>query len=82
MTWRSRAACLEEDPALFFPIGSSTPALLQIAEAKDICRCCRIAGNCLRWAIESRQDAGVWGGLSADDRRALEVRNALTRRVR
>jgi WhiB family redox-sensing transcriptional regulator len=30
--------------------------------------------ECLRWAIESGQDAGVWGGISDDERRALKRR--------
>ena len=37
MDWRHAAACREVDPELFFPIGNSGPALLQIEEAKQVC---------------------------------------------
>jgi WhiB family redox-sensing transcriptional regulator len=81
MDWRNRAACLDEDPELFFPIGNTGPALLQIEEAKAVCRRCEVTETCLKWAIESGQDAGVWGGLSEDERRALKRRNARARRA-
>lgn len=81
MTWRNGAACLDEDPELFFPIGNTEPALLQIEEAKRICKRCEVIETCLAWAIESRQDAGVWGGLSGDERRALKRRTARARRI-
>ena len=42
MDWRHRAACLTEDPELFFPIGNTGPALMQIAEAKKVCRRCDV----------------------------------------
>ena len=66
MDWRNRAACLDEDPELFFPIGNTGPALQQIEEAKAVCRRCPVMDTCLKWALESGQDAGVWGGLSED----------------
>src|SRR5947208_5568278 len=81
MDWRHRAACLDEDPELFFPIGNTGPALLQIEEAKAVCRRCEVMDTCLRWALETGQDAGVWGGLSEDERRALKRRNARARRA-
>jgi WhiB family redox-sensing transcriptional regulator len=81
MTWRDRAACLDEDPELFFPVGNTGPALLQIEKAKIICRRCEVVDNCLNWAMESGQDAGVWGALSDDERRALKRRNARARRA-
>ena len=81
MDWRDRAACLEEDPELFFPIGNTGPAIMQIEEAKAVCRRCPVMDTCLKWAIESGQDAGVWGGMSEDERRALKRRNARARRA-
>ena len=42
MDWRSRAACLDKDPELFFPVGNTGPALLQIEEAKTVCRSCEV----------------------------------------
>ena len=80
MTWRDRAACLDKDPELFFPIGNTGPALLQIEEAKAVCRRCEVIETCLKLAIDSGQDAGVFGGLSEDQRRSLKRRNARARR--
>jgi len=74
MDWRHEAACREVDPELFFPIGNTGPALLQIEEAKQVCCRCSVMDECLRWAIDSGQDAGVWGGMSEDERRALKRR--------
>src|ERR1700733_10673207 len=79
MDWRHVAACREVDPELFFPIGNSGPALLQIEEAKQVCRRCTAIEDCLRWAIDSGQDAGVWGGMSEDERRALKRRTVRLR---
>jgi len=79
MDWRHRAICRDEDPELFFPVGNSGPALLQAAEAKTVCRRCPVVADCLAWALESGQDAGVWGGMTEDERRALKRRNARTR---
>ncbi|MBV2362690.1 WhiB family transcriptional regulator [Streptomonospora nanhaiensis] len=74
MDWRHHAACRDEDPELFFPIGNSGPAVLQIEEAKAVCRSCPVSAACLRWALETGQDGGVWGGMSEDERRALKRR--------
>jgi WhiB family transcriptional regulator, redox-sensing transcriptional regulator len=79
MDWRHSAVCREEDPELFFPIGNTGPALLQIEEAKAVCRRCPVMEQCLQWALESGQDSGVWGGLSEDERRAMKRRAARNR---
>ncbi|MEU8833687.1 WhiB family transcriptional regulator [Streptomyces sp900116325] len=72
--WRTQAACRGEDPDLFFPIGSTGPALVQTEEAKAVCRGCPVRELCLEWAMEHGQDSGVWGGLGEAERRALKRR--------
>lgn len=72
MDWRTRAACRDVDPELFFPVGTTGPALVQIDQAKGICRTCNVTDECLSWAIDSGQESGVWGGLSEDERRAFK----------
>jgi WhiB family redox-sensing transcriptional regulator len=79
MDWRHRAACLTEDPELFFPVGSTGPAIAQTLEAKKVCARCEVRAECLQWALEQGQDHGVWGGLSEDERRAMKRRNARSR---
>lgn len=63
--------CREEDPELFFPVGNSGPAALQIAEAKAVCRRCPVASECLAWALDTGQEFGVWGGMDEDERKPL-----------
>lgn len=79
--WRHEAACLEVDPELFFPIGNTGPALLQIEEAKAVCRRCDVVETCLRWALDTGQDSGVWGGLSEEERLGLRDAERAARRA-
>jgi WhiB family redox-sensing transcriptional regulator len=72
--WRSLGRCLDEDPDLFFPVGNTGPAVLQVREAKDVCRQCEVREQCLSWALGAHLDDGVWGGLDGDERRALRRR--------
>jgi WhiB family transcriptional regulator, redox-sensing transcriptional regulator len=74
--WRYDANCLDEDPELFFPIGNTGPAVEQESQAKAVCQACPVAETCLEWAINTRQDDGVWGGLSGNERRT-EIRRRL-----
>ncbi|MFJ5266703.1 WhiB family transcriptional regulator [Streptomyces sp. NPDC088387] len=76
---RPRAACADEDPELFFPIGDSGPALIQEEEAKAVCRRCPLMESCLQGALERGEAAGVWGGLSEKERRSLKRRAARQR---
>ena len=69
--WRDHAACGRLDPELFFPISTLGAALPQIEAAKRVCRSCPVRLACLRWALETGQDAGVWGGTTERERRLL-----------
>ena len=82
MDWRHRALCRDEDPELFFPIGNTGPAIVQLEQAKAVCRRCPVTDECLSWALESGQDAGIWGGMGEDERRALKRRGARAARAR
>jgi WhiB family redox-sensing transcriptional regulator len=77
--WRHDAACQGMDGEIFFPIGETGSALLQVEEAKAVCRRCPVVAQCLQWALETGQDAGVWGAKSEDERRAIKRRASRNR---
>ena len=78
--WRANSACRDTDPALFFPVGTTGPALEQIASAKAVCDTCESKDPCLQFALSTNQDSGVWGGTSEEERRKL--RRAYVARLR
>ena len=77
--FRHHAACRDEPPELFFPIGTTGPALLQTEQAKAVCRRCPdwVRNECLVFALEGGIDSGVFGGMSEDERRALKRHDGL-----
>jgi WhiB family transcriptional regulator, redox-sensing transcriptional regulator len=70
MSWRDEAGCLGMDYELFFPLGSTGPAVEQIARAKAVCQDCPVMQECLEWALRTGQ-YGIWGGQTEDERHAL-----------
>lgn len=80
--WRQLAACRDSEPTLFFPVGSTGPALQSIADAKIICAQCSAKEDCLQYALRSNQESGVWGGYAEDERRRLRKRWLAERRRR
>lgn len=69
--WRQHAACRDTNPDLFFPVGTTGPAIEQIAAAKAICAECPAREECLEYALATNQDSGIWGGTSEEERRVL-----------
>ncbi len=69
--WRARSSCLDSDPDVFFPIGSTGQALEQIEAARRICTTCLVSHECLEFALATNQEAGIWGGTTEEDRRRM-----------
>lgn len=67
MNWDVEAACQSADPELFFPNSS----FADTRAAKRICRGCPVRVQCLEFALSSRLEYGVWGGLTENERRSL-----------
>ena len=76
--WRGHAACRDADPEQFFPDGDTRSARAHVKTAKLICRGCPVSATCLNWALASGQEAGIWGGLTEDERRRLPRRGLLS----
>jgi WhiB family redox-sensing transcriptional regulator len=67
--WRRDALCAQTDPDLFFPeVGERALA------AKAVCSRCPVREQCLAFALDNREGYGIWGGLSADERKRFRAR--------
>jgi WhiB family redox-sensing transcriptional regulator len=65
--WQSEAECLGSDTEVFFPERGD-----RAVDAKDMCQRCKVARQCLEYTLltvpNSRDDIGIWGGLSQRER--------------
>jgi WhiB family redox-sensing transcriptional regulator len=67
--WREDAACREEDTNIFFPVTDE-----DAGPAKAICAVCPVREECLEFALVTRQEDGIWGGMTETERRRLRRR--------
>ena len=70
-SWRARAACRLCPPELFFPSGTTGIALERMERAKQLCEDCEVQPEYLRFALETRQEFGIWGGTDEKERARL-----------
>jgi WhiB family redox-sensing transcriptional regulator len=63
------AACRTADPDLFHPFGTGDLAKRQTRDAKRICGTCPGETACLKWAVDTGQREGIWGGRTAGERK-------------
>ncbi|MFJ3714374.1 WhiB family transcriptional regulator [Streptomyces sp. NPDC090057] len=69
--WRDQAACVGEDPEVFFPLADFSAPGAEASLARAICRRCPVIIACRTWAIEQGEDDGIWGATTAVQRRAI-----------
>lgn len=68
-SWAKLARCRGVD---VFYVGDDLRGEAQrraYGRAKRVCRDCPVIADCLAYALDTRQPAGVWGGLDPDERR-------------
>lgn len=75
--WRDDAACSGMDGEIWFPVVHTPGWEDQLARAKKICAACPVRQECLEYALDTGQRAGVWGGLSEKERQELRDGPAL-----
>lgn len=64
--WREDAVCARVDGDFWYPEVGGTNR-----RAKAMCRSCPVMDTCLQWAFDHNEQWGVFGGMSADERRRV-----------
>lgn len=69
--WRVQGRCATEgSPKLFFKNGGGNSV-----KAVRICKACPVRQLCLNFAIDNGIEHGIWGGMTARERKNLVRRN-------
>lgn len=58
-------------PDLFFPEYGDGTAVVHATMAKNACKSCEVINQCGAYAIKYREDFGIWGGMTYNDRKAI-----------
>lgn len=65
LRWMSKAACVGKGHLFFDDLKK-----VQVAKAKKICATCPVLMECRAYSLEN-EEYGVWGGLTANQRRLV-----------
>lgn len=76
--WREQAACADYPNQLFFPPPDAGDDVVE--RATSVCAVCPVLDDCLEYALETNQRAGIWGGTTEDERRSLRRKWLASRR--
>ena len=66
VAWRSNGACQGLDAEIFYPENEDHADF-----ALSVCEQCAVRIACLDYALDTREQQGVWGGATARDRRKM-----------
>ncbi|WP_037606188.1 WhiB family transcriptional regulator [Streptacidiphilus rugosus] len=69
-SWQEQAACVDYDTRLFFHPAGERGSSFEYREeaAKRICAACPVLEQCRDFALECREEYGVWGGMTEGER--------------
>jgi WhiB family redox-sensing transcriptional regulator len=67
-------------PDTFFPEGGEIKRREDTQIAKSLCQTCPIIEECTMYALEAREEFGIWGGLDPDERRNFQRAISVSRR--
>lgn len=71
--WVEDAKCRGEDVNVFHPVRGKYMKETQ-DRAVAICEQCPVRQPCLEYAVKNIEEIGVWGGLTARQRRTLRYK--------
>ncbi|GAB2933377.1 WhiB family transcriptional regulator [Rhodococcus aerolatus] len=73
-TWQESAACRGLQTSMFFhPDYERGPAReRRESQAKAVCSSCPVVAQCRSHALQVQEPYGIWGGLSAQERKSLQ----------
>lgn len=71
MNWFDLAACKGKDNTMFYGNENGIVPSDIARKAKRICSECEVANDCLNFAIDNDESYGIWGGLTAKERKAI-----------
>jgi WhiB family redox-sensing transcriptional regulator len=69
VVWQLRGTCASSNDPDLWMAPSAQKKMIQ--KAKEACRECPVISECAKWALDTHQEYGVWGGLSEIDRQDI-----------
>lgn len=66
--------CAEIGTSAYFPASDDNAEKESVEQehwrlAKKLCKACKHQKDCLDWAVETKENHGIWGGMSTVERR-------------